>query len=621
MPDLNDYPQYRPQSPGPSQSPQAPQAQNSFPAAPSASPAQSQWAQPSQSYNTQGFPNQNGIPQQPQAPQQAGAPGNPAPPAGFPGYTYGTAPGTYNGVPYGATGAPAPLPQKKRHLWKVLVPVCSVALVLVVLAAIFLPKLLIPSSPRDRLGQAFSNTFSALTNNPNSPSSAISSKAEALQKGKISFDLQVEENAATYTPAMGIGGSLTMDASQRAGLLDMDVSYAGQDMLGASLYFGPYQISLSLPTAFGDTAYGLNPNDIRGQMESSPWMQSQGLSPDDVEGLDEVQEVLDALFINASTGDTDALKKLQDELYTVFAEDFDKIEPEQENTSVHVRGQYVSATVLRYTFEEQEVIDLFTHLMDTLAESDNLEALFSMGGLSSLLSGNGSDSFNSSVEDFRTSLQEASDSFAESYSGELTAEFAIDGQNRLVRMALSLEPQNEESDISSISMTGEFGPDFSEESGFILEFTVADSYGDETALRVDSQDTLNDSQYKNETNLMVDQYGSTSQLDFTTEWDKASGNFSFAMSIPSMDMEGNSLTAYGTLTGDSSSSKLDLEKVSLSSGGEDQFAFSLLLESESAAELQKPEMKNIFELSEDELEELSNSLESAFSSGSSSSGY
>ena len=88
-----------------------------------------------------------------------------------------------------------------------------------------------------------------------------------------------------------------------------------------------------------------------------------------------------------------------------------------------------------------------------------------------------------------------------------------------------------------------------------------------------------------------------------------------------MDMEGNSLTAYGTLTGDSSSSKLDLEKVSLSSGGEDQFAFSLLLESESAAELQKPEMKNIFELSEDELEELSNSLESAFSSGSSSSGY
>lgn len=321
------------------------------------------------------------------------------------------------------------------------------------------------------------------------------------------------------------------------------------------------------------------------------------------------------------TGDTDALKKLQDELYTVFAEDFDKIEPEQENTSVHVRGQYVSATVLRYTFEEQEVIDLFTHLMDTLAESDNLEALFSMGGLSSLLSGNGSDSFNSSVEDFRTSLQEASDSFAESYSGELTAEFAIDGQNRLVRMALSLEPQNEESDISSISMTGEFGPDFSEESGFILEFTVADSYGDETALRVDSQDTLNDSQYKNETNLMVDQYGSTSQLDFTTEWDKASGNFSFAMSIPSMDMEGNSLTAYGTLTGDSSSSKLDLEKVSLSSGGEDQFAFSLLLESESAAELQKPEMKNIFELSEDELEELSNSLESAFSSGSSSSGY
>ena len=80
--------------------------------------------------------------------------------------------------------------------------------------------------------------------------------------------------------------------------------------------------------------------------------------------------------------------------------------------------------------------------------------------------------------------------------------------------------------------------------------------------------------------------------------DKASGNFSFAMSIPSMDMEGNSLTAYGTLTGDSSSSKLDPEKVSLSSGGEDQFAFSLLLESESAAQLQKPEMKNIFELSE-----------------------
>ena len=632
MPDLNDYPQYQAQPPVPPQAPQNPQnpqPQNAFPPASPAAPAQ---AGPS-SYPPQGYtehgaygsPAQGGIPQpsqqspQPQAPRQAGPQGNPAPPAGFPGYTYETAPGTYNGVPYGAPGAPAPLPQKKRRLWKVLVPVCSVALVLVVLAAVFLPKLLTASSPRDRLGQAFSNTFSSLIDNPNSPSSVFASMGSALQKGKTSFDLQVEENAMTYTPAVGIGGSLTTDLSQKAGLLELNVSYAGQEMLGGSLYFGPDQLSVSLPAVLGDTAYGLSPKDIRGQMEKSPWMLSQGLTPDDVDGLDEMQEVLDSLFANAA-GDEDALKELQDELYAVFMEDFSKVEPEEERSSVSVRGQHVSASILRYTFEEQDVVDLFAHLMDALAESDNLEALLSIGGLSDSLSGSSADSFDSGLEDFRASLQEAADSFADFYTGEITAEFAIDGQNRLVYMDLSLDPQDEESGISSASIRGEFGPDFSEDSGFVLEFTVADSYGDETALRVDSQDTVNDGQYKNETTLMVDQYGYTSQLDFTTEWDKDSGNFSFAMSVPTVGTEANSLTAYGTLTGDDSSCTLDLEKVSFSSGGEDQFSFSLKLSSDSAAELKKPAMKNIFELSEEELADLSYSLQSAFGSGSSYSG-
>ena len=155
----------------------------------------------------------------------------------------------------------------------------------------------------------------------------------------------------------------------------------------------------------------------------------------------------------------------------------------------------------------------------------------------------------------------------------------------------------------------------------MVEILIEDSYGDTSSMRLESQDTLDGTQYKNETSLIVEQYGSTTQLDFTTEWDKSSGNFSFAMTIPTMEADFDSLTAYGTLTGDDASCSLDLENVSLSSGGQNIFTFSLALSSDTTANLEKPSMKNIFELSEDELMDLGSDLQNAFSGlmGSSSS--
>lgn len=630
MPDLNEYPQYQPQTPYPETPPQGfQQNQAPYSAGVPAQEGQTQYQPPQQgngySYGNQGqtgqIPQQspqqgNGYPygyqgQTGQVPQQPSYPqGNGAAPSGFPGYTY-EAPSQQNTQP--SYGAPTPAPQKKRHLWKVLVPVCSVVVVLVVLAAVFIPKLLTTSSPQERLLQSFPNTVSALFDNPNSPTSAFSSMGKALQKGKISFDFQMEENQMTYTPAVGIGGSLTSDASQKAGLLDLHVAYAGEDLLGASLYYGPDQISLSLPAAFGDTAYGFSPQDIKGQMENSPWMQAQGLNPDDAGEIDELQKILDVLFAKSSTEDSNTLKELQDELYTVFMEDFSKIEPEEENTSVTVCGQDVNATLMTYTFEEDQVIDLFTHMLEALADSDNLDSLFSMGGLGEILEGNAPESFDSSLDEFRDSLRQAADSFADSYSGELTAQFAINSQNQLILMDITMKPGEEDGDISSVNLRGEFGPDFSGESGFMVEILIEDSYGDTSSMRLESQDTLDGTQYKNETSLIVERYGSSTQLDFTTEWDKSSGNFSFAMTIPSMEASFDSLTAYGTLTGDDTSCSLDLENISLSSGGENVFTFSLSLSSDTNATLEKPSMKNIFELTEDELMDLGSNVQNAFS--------
>ena len=146
----------------------------------------------------------------------------------------------------------------------------------------------------------------------------------------------------------------------------------------------------------------------------------------------------------------------------------------------------------------------------------------------------------------------------------------------------------------------------------MVEILIEDSYGDTSSMRLESQDTLDGTQYKNETSLIVERYGSSTQLDFTTEWDKSSGNFSFAMTIPSMEANFDSLTAYGTLTGDDASCSLDLENVSLSSGGQNIFTFSLALSSDTTANLEKPSMKNIFELTEDELMDLGANLQNAF---------
>lgn len=151
---------------------------------------------------------------------------------------------------------------------------------------------------------------------------------------------------------------INSDAGKFADELYLNID--GQE-IKASLFGDNGELALSIPALLGDTAYGINLNTLVSDLESSPIWSMLGMSYQDfvtMSGID-LGEVMDSL--ENVTGSLEGIGTLLDEILS-------NIDVTTTEGKVTVNGTEVDATIITYSFDEQDVLKMANAALDGVKE-------------------------------------------------------------------------------------------------------------------------------------------------------------------------------------------------------------------------------------------------------------
>lgn len=137
----------------------------------------------------------------------------------------------------------------------------------------------------------------------------------------------------------------------------LKVNAQGQEIV-VNLYGDNGEIAVKVPAVLGDTAYGLNLNTLMEDLKNSPIWEMTGMSFEDLEkqlGID-FDEVM-----NSVSG---TMETISGSIETIFDKIMAHVDVTTTQGKVTVNGTEVDATIITYSFDEQDLKNIAFDLID-----------------------------------------------------------------------------------------------------------------------------------------------------------------------------------------------------------------------------------------------------------------
>lgn len=483
-------------------------------------------------------------------------------------------------------GEPAPSRQNRVLTWTrkhlaVVIPVGAV-IVLALVVFLSLKPIMLRAAPQMYLNSSFKNIGDINDKNvEDSPFGIFTILYQSLMKGSVKLSVgQLTSANDSILANLGIEAEMKSNLKENQMLLGATVKAGNTAIADGEIYLSPEQISLGSKIFLGGADhYGIMLSDIREKIKGSIF------SPDSTSGYamteSDVNEIVDSIEKMKMFFNTESLdwKEFQKELTPYVDEITSYVKPQVSTEKAKIDGKTVNATVMRYTYTEEDVRNVCAIFIEGLANSKTFKA-----GMN-----------EQELNEFKNKLRLFQQDIKGESVGDIVVTYYINRKNQL--MQISFEPgKNHALGLEDYSLVITYGAEPLKSGKMQMELQGPDVY-----VKLMSEKEKKDEQIINRITLAFDRSNAEQQFSIETKWNKQSGDLGITAQFG---------TEHAMLTGNlkyEGNDKFKLEITELEfmdAFSNESMPLKFSLTADATSEITQPAMKSVFDLKEEELNSL-----------------